>query len=72
MKRFIITVAVVLSVSSVTLAGDIPGSNPGGPPPCTENCMRVEAGTLSAEPTLPTDLSVSIVEIVSGIFALVF
>lgn len=71
MKRFIAVLVITLSLSSVALAGDIPGSNPGGPP-CTENCMRAEEESLSTEPTLPTDLPVSIVEIVSGIFALVF
>lgn len=70
MKNTIAALLLSISLSTVALAGDIPGSNPGGPP-CTENCMKAE-GEGPIAPTLPTEAPFSITEIVSGIFALVF
>lgn len=72
MKKTIAALLVSICLSSAALAGEIPGSNPGGPPTCTGNCMRAEEEGTPTAPTLPAELPVSITDLVTGIFGLVF
>lgn len=65
MRKLLLATVLVLSLSSVTFAGDIPfPPGPEDPPPCTENCMMADEGPSGVEETLP---DVSTADILSGV-----
>ena len=65
MKKLIAQIVLCFCVSSLALAGEIPGSNPA--PPCTENCPAAQS---QPEPTeVPI---IEVVDIVTGLLSLIF